>query len=112
MEVVTNPTELTVTVGDTATFTCAFFGSPAPDSIQWFREGVDDPLTDERFNITYEDYFSSQISFVSLVEDHNTVYYCRAVQTLVGGRIDNVSTESATLTVYCKLACGEHVRSM
>ena len=92
-----------MTVGETATFTCAFSGSPAPDSIQWFREGVDGPLTDDRFDITYEDYFSSQISFVTVLEDHDTVYYCRAIQYLVGGRIDNVTTESATLTVYCKL---------
>ena len=113
LEVETDPSDLTVIVGETATFTCAFSGFPAPDSIQWFREGVDDPLTDDRFDITYgDDGLSSQISFVTVLQDHDTAYYCRAMQYLVGGWIENATTESATLTVNCKLACEEHVSSM
>lgn len=113
LEVETDPSDLTVIVGETATFTCAFSGFPAPDRIQWFREGVDDPLTDDKFNITYDDYgLSSQISFMTVLEDHDTAYYCRAMQYLVGGRIENATTGSATLTVNCKLACVQHVRSM
>lgn len=108
LEVETNPNDLTVLVGRTANFTCSFSGSPAPDSIQWFREGDDAPLTGVRYSITDTD-FSSQISFVTQLDDHGTTYYCRAVQSLVGGRIDNVSTDAATLTVNCKLACVEHM---
>ena len=91
-------------VGETAIFMCAFSGSPAPSSIQWFKEGVSLPLTDERFNIThYSDGISSVISFESVREDHNTAYYCVASQLLVGDEMHNATTDSATLTINCKL---------
>lgn len=104
VSVTTNPSNLTVRVGERATFVCAFSSSPAPSSIQWFKEGVSLPLTDERFNITpSSDGVSSVLSFVSVHEDHNTAYYCIAAQLLVGDRIHNATTDSATLTINCKL---------
>lgn len=98
--VTTNPSNLTVIVGERATFVCAFSAS---SSIQWFKEGVSLPLTDERFNITpSSDGISSVLSFVSVHEDHNTAYYCVAAQLLVGYGIHNTTTDSATLTINCK----------
>ena len=91
-------------VEERASFVCTFSGSPAPSSIQWFKEGVGLPLTDERFNITHSsDGISSVLSFVSVREDHNTAYYCVASQQLVGDEMHNATTASAILTINCKL---------
>ena len=100
--VVTDPVNTTVQLGEMAAFFCSFSGSPPPSQIQWFMEGSSDPLSLPKYDVTIsEDYLSSTLSFEAALEDHDTQYYCRAMQTLVTGEIV-VLSDAATLTVNCK----------
>ena len=102
IKVTTAPRDTTVIVGDTAAFVCTFSSFPTPSSIQWFKEEVSLPLTDERFNITTSnDSFSSELSFEATPEDNDTKYFCRGMQELVTGEVTEDS-ESATLTIQSK----------
>ena len=85
-------------------FSCSFTGSPSPPNILWFIEGSDVALSLPKYNVTItDDELSSVLSFVTSLEDHDTVYYCEASQTLVTGEVVTATSLSATLTVYCKL---------
>ena len=84
-------------------FSCSFTGFPSPSDILWFTEGSDDPLSPPKDTVTIvDDGLSSELSFVTSLEDHNTVYYCEASQTLVTGEVVTQTSQPATLTVNCE----------
>ena len=89
-------------VGETANFSCAFSGFPDASLIQWFREGVSDPVMDtsDRIGITVAT-LESELTIVTERDDHDTRYFCVATQILVTGET-NATTTAATLTVQCK----------
>ena len=85
-------------------FSCSFTGSPPPPTILWFTEGSNVALSLPKYNVTIsDDGLSSVLSFVTSLEDHDTVYRCEASQTLVTGEVVNATSLPATLTVNCKL---------
>ena len=80
--IVTNPSNMSVVEGATASFTAAFSGSPAP-SVQWYRGAS--LLTGETA-LTY--------SFATVLADSGAVFTCTATNSM-----GSVTTSAATLTV-------------
>ncbi|PIK60946.1 putative titin-like [Apostichopus japonicus] len=71
IELVQELTDVTVNIGDTATFTCRVIGFPRP-TITWLING--NPLSDDRFISVYELDGICTLVITEVIEEDETVY--------------------------------------
>ena len=107
--VTAHPTDSTLLVNDDATFTCSAYGT-APITLTWYR--VDSGAAPTRIDnrVTRSQTGSTEVTVTSTVTlpgvgttDDRAMFYCEATNNLTDAGVFTNQSDSATLTVQCKL---------
>ena len=113
ISITAHPTNSTVLVNSDATFTCSAYGT-APIDLMWYRvdSGVDGiaPTRIDDDQVIRTETGSTEITVMSTltlasvgISDDGAMFYCEATNNLTQAGVFTNQSDSATLTVQCKL---------